>query len=515
MLDGEQLALQIHESIGHALELDRILLGEASYAGTSWVGPDDIGSARFGSEHMTITADATQPGRSARSAGTTRASPRAATRSSTAGLLRATLSNRESAAAIGLDRSGGCARADGFARQPIVRMTNVSIEPGGAGSLEDLIADTDEGVYLETNRSWSIDDRRLQFQFGTEIGREIKGGRLGRLYRNPSYAGIGPRFWGSLDAVCGAEEWRAWGLTNCGKGEPGQVMSRLARRGAGAVPRRPGRRGVSRPSRPWSSPSARSGTRRARRRPRSRASARCCRASPARARRRRRRSTTRRSRSSASTTGTPAARTRTTSPTRACATPRRAPTRARERPPRRPAGGASTRASPSRGTPRAHHGFDAATAALDPAVAGDALRVAFAAVRRARPRGVRHLDGRRRRDGDRVVGRGARARRGHRRVHEGHRARRRRAQRLGLGRGGRGGRDRPGGDRGAGRRQGPDRGAGRPPARPSTRSSSSPRPSASCSTSSATSRSTASPTPRAAARSSAASGSASRRRRST
>ena len=140
-------------------------------------------------------------------------------------MLRATLSNRESAAAIGLDRSGGCARADGFARQPIVRMTNVSIEPGDAGSFEDLIADTDEGLYLETNRSWSIDDRRLQFQFATEIGREIRNGTLGRLYRNPSYAGIGPRFWGALDAVCGPAEWRAWGLTNCGKGEPGQVMA--------------------------------------------------------------------------------------------------------------------------------------------------------------------------------------------------------------------------------------------------------------------------------------------------
>jgi TldD protein len=225
VLDGEQLALQIHESVGHALELDRILLGEASYAGTSWVGPDDIGTARFGSEHMTIIADATLPGSLGAFGWDDEGVPASRYPLVEAGVLRATLSNRESAAAIGLDRSGGCARADGFARQPIVRMTNVSIEPGGAGSLEDLIADTDEGLYLETNKSWSIDDRRLQFQFGTEVGREIKGGRLGRLYRNASYAGIGPRFWRSLDAVCGPDEWRAWGLTNCGKGEPGQVMS--------------------------------------------------------------------------------------------------------------------------------------------------------------------------------------------------------------------------------------------------------------------------------------------------
>jgi TldD protein len=107
---------------------------------------------------------------------------------------------------------------------PIVRMTNVNLEPGEAGSLADLLADTGDGLYLETNRSWSIDDRRLQFQFGTEICREIRDGELGRLYRNASYAGITPHFWASLDAVCGQDEWRMWGLTNCGKGEPGQIM---------------------------------------------------------------------------------------------------------------------------------------------------------------------------------------------------------------------------------------------------------------------------------------------------
>jgi TldD protein len=105
-----------------------------------------------------------------------------------------------------------------------VRMTNVSVEPGDAGSLADHIADTDDGLYLESNRSWSIDDRRWQFQFATEVAREVRGGELGRLYRNPSYAGITPQFWGSLDAVCGRQEWALWGLTNCGKGEPGQIM---------------------------------------------------------------------------------------------------------------------------------------------------------------------------------------------------------------------------------------------------------------------------------------------------
>jgi TldD protein len=225
VLHGEQLALQTHESIGHALELDRILLGEASYAGTSWVGSADLGRAlRYGSDLLHVTADATVDG----GLGTFGWDDEgvAATRTPLieAGILRAALTNRESAAAVGLDRSGGCARAEHFARQPIVRMTNVNVEPGDAGSLADLLADTGEGLYFETNRSWSIDDRRLQFQFATEACREIRSGALGRLYKNGSYAGITPRFWGSLDAVCGAEEWHLWGLVNCGKGEPGQVM---------------------------------------------------------------------------------------------------------------------------------------------------------------------------------------------------------------------------------------------------------------------------------------------------
>jgi TldD protein len=224
VLDGDQLALQIHESIGHALELDRMLLGEAAYAGTSWVKPDDLGALRYGSEQLHITADATLPGGLGSFGWDDEGVAAKRTTLIEGGQLRAALSDRQSAAAIGLEDSGGCARADGFARQPIVRMTNVSIEPGSAGTLADLVADTGEGLYLETNRSWSIDDRRLQFQFATEVAREIRGGELGRLLRNPSYAGITPRFWSGLDAVCSASEWRLRGLGNCGKGEPGQMM---------------------------------------------------------------------------------------------------------------------------------------------------------------------------------------------------------------------------------------------------------------------------------------------------
>ncbi len=224
ILGGEQLALQIHESIGHALELDRMLLGEASYAGTSWVSAGDLGALRYGSELLDITADATLPGGLGSFGWDDEGVAGARAALIEGGVLRSALSDRQSAAAIGLERSGGCARADGFARQPIVRMTNVSIEPGAAGTLADLVADTGDGLYLETNRSWSIDDRRLHFQFGTETAREIRGGELGRLLRNASYAGVTPRFWSSMDAVCSRSEWRLWGLGDCGKGEPGQVM---------------------------------------------------------------------------------------------------------------------------------------------------------------------------------------------------------------------------------------------------------------------------------------------------
>jgi TldD protein len=226
ILHAEQLALQLHESIGHALELDRMLLGEASYAGTSWVQPSDLGAGLvYGSSHLDVTADATIPGALGTFGWDDEGVAGVRTPLIERGVLTATLSDRQSAAAIGLDASGGCARAEGFARQPIVRMTNVSVEPGSAGSLADLVADTEDGaLYLESNRSWSIDDRRWQFQFATEVAREVRGGELGKVYRNPLYMGITPEFWGSLDAVCGPEEWRLWGLTNCGKGEPGQVM---------------------------------------------------------------------------------------------------------------------------------------------------------------------------------------------------------------------------------------------------------------------------------------------------
>jgi TldD protein len=224
ILAGEQLGLQVHESVGHAVELDRVLGREASYAGTSFVPPDGIGSLRFGSELVSVTADATTGG----GLGTYRWDDEGVEGRPvpivSQGVLTGFLSSRETAAEIGLERSGGCMRAEGFARQPIVRMTNVNLEPGEAGTLDDLIADTKDGLLIATNRSWSIDNRRLHFQFEGEAAWEIENGRRGRLLRNPSYAGLTPEFWASCDAVCSKSDWELISLLDCGKGEPGQVM---------------------------------------------------------------------------------------------------------------------------------------------------------------------------------------------------------------------------------------------------------------------------------------------------
>jgi TldD protein len=224
VLDGEQTALQVHESVGHAVELDRVLGGEASYAGTSFVDVGDAGSLRYGSAAMNVTADATVAGGLGTFGWDDEGVEAQAVPIVRDGVLAGFLSSRESAAAAGLPGSGGCCRAEGFARQPIVRMTNVNLEPGDGGTLEDLIAGTGEGIYMETNRSWSIDNRRLHFQFGTEAAWEIRGGERGRLLRNPSYAGVTPEFWARLEAVGSRDAWRLWSVIQCGKGEPGQAI---------------------------------------------------------------------------------------------------------------------------------------------------------------------------------------------------------------------------------------------------------------------------------------------------
>jgi TldD protein len=232
ILDGQQLSLQVHESVGHPLELDRILGMEAAYAGTSFVAPGDLGRLRYGSPAMSVTADATTPGGLGTFAFDDEGVPAQRSPLVAEGVVAGFLTSRETAAGLGAG-SGGAMRADGWGAMPLIRMTNVHLEPG-QGSLDELVADTADGLLLSVNRSWSIDDRRVNFQFGVEAAWEIKDGRLGRLYRNATYDGRTTGFWGSLDAVCGPEAWVVWGIPNCGKGQPFQN----ARVGHGAAPAR-------------------------------------------------------------------------------------------------------------------------------------------------------------------------------------------------------------------------------------------------------------------------------------
>ncbi|MEX1177170.1 MAG: TldD/PmbA family protein [Nitriliruptor sp.] len=221
ILESSQLALQIHESVGHAIELDRILGWEAAFAGTSFLELDQLGSLRYGSELMNITADATIPGALATFGYDDEGTPAQQVDIVREGTWVGVLSGRDSAHLAGLP-PGGMVRADGPSRLPMVRMTNVGLLPG-EGSLEDIVADTRHGVLMATNRSWSIDDRRLNFQFGCEVGWEIVDGRRARMVKNPTYTGITPTFWGSLDRLAGEDEWMPWGVPNCGKGQPMQV----------------------------------------------------------------------------------------------------------------------------------------------------------------------------------------------------------------------------------------------------------------------------------------------------
>ena len=237
ILDSSQLGLQIHESVGHPIELDRVLGMEANFAGTSFLTLDKLRTLKYGSESVNVVADARQehgPGLGT-FAFDDEGVPAQCTPIISNGLFTGYLSSRETAATIGLERSGGTLRAEGWNRLPIIRMTNISILPGEKPlTLEQLISATDHGILFQTNRSWSIDDKRYNFQFGTEIGWEIKNGKRARMLKNPSYSGITTEFWNSMDAICSRDEWTLWGTPNCGKGQPQQVMGT----GHGASPAR-------------------------------------------------------------------------------------------------------------------------------------------------------------------------------------------------------------------------------------------------------------------------------------
>jgi TldD protein len=241
ILGPTQLALQVHESCGHPTELDRVFGSEAAYAGTSFLTPEKLDAFRYGSPIVNLTADATITGGLGTFGYDDEGVPAQRVPLVREGVFVGYLSSRETAVQLaklrGKDpasaRSGGAMRASGWDRIPLVRMTNVNLEPG-EWTFDDLIADTDEGIYMEMNRSWSIDDKRLNFQFGTEIAYEVKGGKMARLLKNATYTGITPQFWGSCDAICDADHWRVWGTPNCGKGQPSQV----AHTGHGAAPAR-------------------------------------------------------------------------------------------------------------------------------------------------------------------------------------------------------------------------------------------------------------------------------------
>jgi TldD protein len=233
ILDSTQVALQVHESCGHPTELDRVFGTEASFAGTSFLTTDKLGSLRYGSEHVSIDADATAPGGLGTFGYDDEGVPAQNVPLVENGVLVGYLTSRETAPQIGR-RSMGSARAWNWSHIPLIRMTNINLRPGDAGSLEDLIADTREGIFMSRNKSWSIDDRRLNFQFGDQAGWLIRNGKRTQLVKNPTYTGITPKFWGSCDAVCGPEAWTLWGLPNCGKGEPMQV----GHVGHGAAPAR-------------------------------------------------------------------------------------------------------------------------------------------------------------------------------------------------------------------------------------------------------------------------------------
>jgi TldD protein len=233
ILDGSQLGLQIHESIGHPIELDRVLGHEANYAGMSFLTLDKLNTLRYGSDIVNVVCDARLehgPGLGT-FAFDDEGVPAQCAPIISNGQFVGYMSSRETAAQIGQPRSSGTMRADGWARLPLIRMTNVSLLPGE--QTFEQVFDTN-GIYMETNRSWSIDDKRYNFQFGCEVAWEIKGGKRVRMLKNPTYSGISTEFWNSCDAISGRDHWTLWGVPNCGKGQPEQTMGT----GHGASPSR-------------------------------------------------------------------------------------------------------------------------------------------------------------------------------------------------------------------------------------------------------------------------------------
>jgi TldD protein len=221
VLDGEHLSLTIHESCGHPTELDRALGYEANFAGTSFLTPDNLGKYRYGSKHVNLVADNTRPG----ALGSTGYDDDGVAGQRwpivEEGILRGYSTSREVARAIGEKRSRGSSRADGWQSVPIVRIANVGLEPGSE-TLDSLIGGIDNGILIEGHGSFSIDQRRYNFQFGGDAFWEIKKGKRGGMLKNVIYNGITPEFWGSCDGVANKSFWQQHGFITCGKGQPSQ-----------------------------------------------------------------------------------------------------------------------------------------------------------------------------------------------------------------------------------------------------------------------------------------------------
>ncbi|MDY6855820.1 MAG: TldD/PmbA family protein [Thermodesulfobacteriota bacterium] len=242
ILKPSQLYLQIHESIGHPIEADRILGSEITYAGGSFITGilDQLGSYRYGSNRVTIVADAMQRGSFGTFGYDDEGVPAKRTYIIKDGILTGLLTSRETIDTLNkklrrtfFEKSNGTCRASSWNRIPLIRMTNISLMPG-TWDMEDMISDTDKGFIFDTNVSWSIDDERRNFSFGTEICWEIKNGKIIRPLKNPIYMGITPVFWRSCDAICNEGHFEWYGTPNCGKGQPGQIMNV----GHGACPAR-------------------------------------------------------------------------------------------------------------------------------------------------------------------------------------------------------------------------------------------------------------------------------------
>ena len=220
IIDSNQMAIQIHESIGHPAEYDRVLGTEASFAGTSFLTEEKLNKLKFGSDIVNVYADATIPNALGSYLYDDEGIPSRRVPLVKEGLFVGYLTSRETATNLGQESSGAM-KAENWNFLPLIRMPNINLEPGN-WKLEDLIADTEDGIYLCTNKSWSIDDKRWNFQFATEIAWEIKNGKLGKMYKNPTYTDNTVHFWNSCDAICNSDYWHIWGIPNCGKGQPMQ-----------------------------------------------------------------------------------------------------------------------------------------------------------------------------------------------------------------------------------------------------------------------------------------------------